>query len=112
MEGAYFSNHYSAESPNPVTKKFVVDYRRKYGVDSDGLAAAGFDAAGILLTAIERAPELTPKAIRNELARVADYAGATGTITIDGERNANKDVFVVKISGGSYRLVKLFPKAP
>jgi len=112
MNGAYFSNHYSAESPNPATKKFVEDYLAKYGVPSDGLAAAGYDAAGILVTAIERASELTPKAIRAEIAKITDYAGATGTISINAERNADKDVFVVQIAGPTYKFIKMFPKAP
>ena len=110
VEGGYFSNHYSAESPNPATVKFVRDYKAKYGVDSDGLAAAGYDAAGILLTAIERAKEPTAKAIRAEIAKIKDYPGATGNITINSERNADKDVFIVRIKGESYKLVKMFPK--
>ena len=110
MEGSYFTNHYSAESTNPATQKFVRDYRAKYGVSSDGLAAAGYDAAGILLAAIERAPDLTPKSIRAELARTTDYPGATGTISINADRNADKDVFVVKIVGDTYKFVKMFRK--
>lgn len=111
LEGAYYANHYSAESPSPVTQKFIRDYRKAYGVQADGLAAAGYDAAAILLDAIERAPTLTPKAIRDELARTVDFNGATGRITINKDRNADKDIFIVKVAGNAVKFVKVFAKS-
>ena len=110
LEGAYYANHYSDESTSPVTQKFIAEYKSKYGVHADGLAAAGYDAAGILVDAMERASELTPKAIRDELARTTDFNGATGRISINAERNADKDVFVVKVSGNATKFVKVFAK--
>lgn len=33
--GSYFANHFWAGSDDPLVKKFVADYRAKYGVDPD-----------------------------------------------------------------------------
>ena len=107
-EGAYFTNFYSAQNPSPATARFLEAFRTKYGFESDNLAAAGYDATGILLDAIARANELTPAAVREQIARTKNYAGATGRITINAGGNADKDVFVVQIKGESYKFIKVF----
>jgi branched-chain amino acid transport system substrate-binding protein len=107
VEGAYFSNHYASESPNPATQDFIKKYKEKYNESPDGLSAAGYDAAMILIAAIERAPTPTPEAIRNELAKTTGFDGATGKITINSERNADKDAFIVKVEGKALKFVTL-----
>ena len=108
LEGGYFSTHYALENPNAATQEFVKNFRQKYQVGPDGLAAAGFDAAGVLLAAMRRAPDLKPSSIRDEIARTTEYDGATGRITINHERNADKDVFVVKIVGKDLKFTKVY----
>ena len=44
-----------------ATQEFIRKYKAKFNETPDGLAAAGYDAAGVLIDAMERAPELTPK---------------------------------------------------
>lgn len=107
VDGSYFSNHYATESPVPATQQFIKDYKAKYGETPDGLAAAGYDAARILLDAMEKAPELTPSAIRDQLAKTVDFDGATGKITINSERNADKEAFIVKVEGGGLKFITL-----
>lgn len=107
VNGAYFSNHYASESPNPATQKFIKDYKAKFNQSPDGLSAAGYDAAMILLNAMEKAADLSPEAIRAQLASTKDFEGATGKITINGERNADKDAFIVKVEGKALKFVTL-----
>lgn len=107
IEGSYFSNHYASESPVVATQEFIKDYKAKYNEAPDGLAAAGFDAAQILLKAIESAPALTPQAIRDELAKTKDFPGATGKISINSERNADKEAFIVKVEGKNLKFITL-----
>lgn len=108
VEGAYFSTHYSTESPNPATQAFIKGYKEKYNNETpDGLAASGYDAAQILLKAIEAAPDLTPEAIRVQLANVAGFEGATGKITINKERNAEKAAFIVQTQGKALKFITM-----
>jgi branched-chain amino acid transport system substrate-binding protein len=107
IEGGYFSNHYSSESNNPATVDFIKAYKAKYNEVPDGLAASGYDAARILIQALEKVPELTPAAIRDELARTKNFDGATGKITINSERNAEKDAFIVKVEGKNMKFITL-----
>jgi len=105
INGNYFSNHYTTESTDPAVQDFIKRYKTKYGKTPDGLAALGYDAARILIEAMERAPEISPKAIRDEIAKTKDFAGVTGKITINEQRNAVKPAVVVKVDGNNNRYV-------
>ena len=105
INGSYFSNHYSPESTDPVVVEFIKKYKEKYGQVADGLAALGYDAANVLIAAMERAPEMTPAAIRAEIAKTKDFPGVTGKITLDEKRNATKPAVVVKVDGTMNRYV-------
>lgn len=107
VEGAYFSNHYASESPVPSTQEFIKKFKEKYNETPDGLAAAGYDAAMMLIAAMERAPEITSKAIRDELSKTKAFDGATGKITMNSDRNADKDAFIVKVEGKTLKFITL-----
>ncbi len=97
LEGAYFTNHYAPDVPWPNSKKFLESFRTKYKHDPSSLAAQGYDAAAVLFDAMKRAPEVTPEEIRKALAATKDFPGATGTLSMDANRNANKPIVVVQI---------------
>lgn len=105
IEGAYFSNHYSTESPNPATQEFIKAYKEKYGETPDGLAAAGYDAARVLIAALEKVDKITPENIRDAIAQTEDFKGATGKITIDENRNADKEAFIVQVKDGGLKFI-------
>jgi branched-chain amino acid transport system substrate-binding protein len=100
IEGSYYSNHYAHEDPRPEVQNFVTKYKAKYGSVPDGLAALGYDAAGVLFAAMERAPSLDGKTLASAINATTDYQGVTGKITIDPQRNARKSAVVVQMKGG------------
>lgn len=102
LNGCYFSNHYSVDDPSPAVQKFVADYKAKYGNTPDALAALGYDAARILADAIKRANSTDGPKLRDALAATKGFAGVTGTITIDAERNAVKPVVLLKVQDGKF----------
>lgn len=106
INGNYFSNHYTTESTDPIVVDFIKRFKERYnGETPDGLAALGYDAARVLIEAMERASEMSPKAIRDEIAKTKDFPGVTGKITIDSQRNATKPAVVVKVDGAVNRFV-------
>lgn len=102
LNGCYFSNHYSVDDPAPAVQKFVSDYKAKYGVTPDALAALGYDAARILADAVRRANSSDGSKVRDALAQTKDFPGVTGSITIDADRNAVKPVVMLKIQNGKF----------
>lgn len=100
IEGGYYSNHYAVQEARPEVQQFVSAYQAKYGQVPDGLAALGYDAARVLVAAMRRAPSLGGKDLAAAIASTKDFAGVTGNITIDAERNAQKPAVVVELKGG------------
>jgi branched-chain amino acid transport system substrate-binding protein len=106
VNGSYFSNHYSVDDPSPRIQKFVADYKKKYGIVPDGLAAMGYDAAKVLFDAMGRAGSADAAKVRDALAATKDYQAVTGNITIDKDRNAVKPAVVLKIANGKFEYVE------
>ena len=106
INGGYFSNHYTTESTEPAVVEFIKKYKERFGGSTpDSMAALGYDAANILFAAMDRSVTVTSKNIRDEIAKTKDFAGVTGKITIDANRNANKPAVVVKVDGTVNRFV-------
>lgn len=103
VEGAYFTNHYSAEDPSPAVQAFVGDYRRAYGVDPDSIAALSYDAARLIADAMHRAGSAEGKRVRDALAGTRDFPGVSGRITMDADRNPVKPAVILKVEGGRFR---------
>lgn len=97
LVGDFYSSHFSARDPAPRVRRFVEEYVRFYGSEPDAFAAASYDAARIMISAIERAPSLDHAAIRDSLAATADFPGVTGDVTFDVNRNALKPVVLIRI---------------
>ncbi len=80
--------------------KFVNDYKARYNIIPDALAATAYDAARIMFDAIKRANSLDGKTIRDALAATKDFPGVTGKVTFNENRDAVKPIVMVKIQPG------------
>ena len=67
------------------------------------MAAQGYDAAKLLFDAMGRAPEPTREAIKDAIKATKGFQGATGTLTIDKDHNANKPIVIVQIRGKQFK---------
>jgi branched-chain amino acid transport system substrate-binding protein len=100
LDGCYFSNHYSPESTDPKVREFVRKYQAKFKHTPDALATLGYDAAGVLVAALKRSKSLNGSDLKDAITQTRAYAGVTGSISLDADRNAVKPAVVLKISGG------------
>jgi len=114
LEGCYFVDHSALDVKDPVVKKFVDAYRDDYKADPDALGAAGYDAAGVLLTAMKAAgkpadgdynSDAYRAKLRDAIAATKGYKGATGLISLDENRDAKKSAVVLQIKGSNYKNV-------
>jgi branched-chain amino acid transport system substrate-binding protein len=98
LNGAFMSNHYSVDDPSPRIQNFATAYRQRYnGTTPDAIAALGYDAMKVLADAITRAGTTDGARLRDAIAQTANFAGVTGNITINSERNAVKPAVVLEI---------------
>lgn len=95
--GSYFVNHFAKESQNPLSQKFVADYKKKYGSDPDALAALAYEAAMIVVDGIKRAGSADPKAIRDAIEKT-DLDTITGKIKYDSNRNPVKSAVILEVT--------------
>ena len=102
VEGYYFSTHYAADSDDPHVQEFVRRFQTRYGATPDAMAALGYDTAGILADALKRAGSTDGEKLRDAIAATQGFAGVTGKISIDANRNARKDAVVLQIKGGKF----------
>jgi len=107
LEGCYFSNHYSTENKDPRVQQFVTAYKAKFsGREPDAMAALGYDVARIFADAVKRAGDTDPARLRDAIAGTKDFAGVTGTITLDEKRNATKPAVVLEVKGKAFKFVE------
>lgn len=101
LNGSYYSNHYSTEASDPATQEFIKKFKERYNETPDSMAALGYDAAKVLMEAMARTTELTPENLRNEIAKTAKFQGATGLISLNADRNADKSAVVLQVEPGN-----------
>ena len=83
-------------SDEPAWTGFVNKYKDRFGVSPNFLAAVGYDSLRILHKAIIGANVPSREAARDELLKVKDFAGATGTTSFT-TRDADKKLHILTI---------------
>lgn len=98
LNGAYISTHYSIDDPSPAIQAFVESYKQRYGnLLPDAHAALAYDAARLLFDAIARVGSTDSDKLREAMAQTKNFAGVTGVISMDADRNAVKPAVVLKL---------------
>ncbi|MGC9771324.1 ABC transporter substrate-binding protein [Fervidobacterium islandicum] len=104
VEGLYFTTHYVPEAATTkLAKDFVEAFKKQYGTMPAMNAALGYDAYMLIVDAIERAKSKDPVKINTAIRSTKGFQGVSGTITIDENGNAIKDVIIVKVQNGQFK---------
>lgn len=120
LDGCFYSNHWSLDSPDPRLQEFLRKYEERYEGDPDSLGGLAYDAANVLFAALEKLFAEDPKTfaalgsskagtperrtatgkLRDLIAQTKNFAGVTGIITLDANRDASKPAVVIGVEGG------------
>ncbi len=120
LNGAYYSNHFAADNPDPRLQAFLKAFKDKFGKEPDAIAGLAYDAANVLMQSLTTLSTQDPAAfaalgsskagtperkaaqakLRDLIAATKGFAGVTGNITLDAQRNATKPAVVLEIKGG------------
>jgi branched-chain amino acid transport system substrate-binding protein len=107
VEGAYYATGFTADNSAPQVRDFVRRFRERWNQETpDSTAALGYDAMMLYADAIRRAGTTEGPALRDAIAATRDFAGVTGRITIDRERNATKSAVMMKVTAGRMEFVE------
>lgn len=109
LTNLYYTDHYAGNESSDTARQFSRAYYEKYGVLPDGYAALGYDAFMMTAAAISRCQSGDPTEVAKELVKTIDYQGATGTISLDANHDATKDVFILTFKDGQPSLAATIP---
>lgn len=109
IEGAFFLTGFTDESDDPMVQEFIANFTAAVGSSPNMFGAQAYDAAMILINAIEGAiaegyhptevDGFRASIIRHMAA--TDLTGVTGHITFDEFNNPQKTAFIIQVVDGS-----------
>lgn len=100
LNNVFYTSHFSALDKNPTVTAFIDNYKAKYGEEPNQFAALGYDLAMFLANGIKRAGSTDTTAIKDALAATEDFAGITGSFSMDENHNPVKVVVIVGLKDG------------
>ena len=97
----YYVSGYSAKAlANETTTKFIAAYQAKYKSEPSMFDALAYDAVYMVKQAAEDTKAKTSVDVKDGLAKLKGFKGATGDITVDKDHNPVKDAVFVKLENG------------
>lgn len=100
LEGTYYTTNLYKTSDDPDAPQFIDAYTAMFSSAPDGVAASGYDALYLLKIAIETTHLTDPVAIRDALAGITDYSGATLISHYSKGRQPIKSAGILAIRNG------------
>ncbi|WP_156927102.1 ABC transporter substrate-binding protein [Azospirillum halopraeferens] len=102
--GLRLTSNFLPNSPDPDVRHFVEEWKaRSNGAEPGQFPAQAYDAVRIMIAAAERAhPDVTRRSLRDELAKTTDFPGVTGKTTFDADREPQKVLAKVEVTGGQF----------
>ncbi len=105
-DNGFYSNHYDAGDTRPIVQDWLKKYGAAYnGKVPDALATLGYDAANLLIAAIQKAGTTDPAKVAEALAGIS-WEGVSGKITFDAQHNPIKSAAVIGVAGGKKTFVE------
>ena len=106
-DNAPLENTYYCTNFDPDATAFISAYEAVFENPANGIAASGYDAMKILAIAVEAAGSTDSVAIRDAIAAITDYKGATSISRFDENRHPDKSVGVFQILNGQTQPYKV-----
>jgi hypothetical protein len=90
---AIYVDGFFAGSSLPATRAFTEAYRKAFGADPTILEASAHDAVKMARQVLEQGQATTREALRQGLAALRGFKGATGEISFSPRRTPEKELF-------------------
>ena len=100
LTNVFYTAHFSAKSTDADVQAFIKAYKEKYNTTPDSFSALAYDAAQLLMKAIEKAGSTDAQAIKKALAESTDFDGVTGTFTMGKDHTPVKSTVVIEYQNG------------
>lgn len=101
IEGAAFAAAFSPEDPSPIAQDFVKRYKEKFNANPNSNAVLAYEAAQIVLKAVQDAEKLDGPSIRDAMYKIKDLQVPSGSISFDENRNPVKSAVIMMYKDGT-----------
>ncbi len=95
----YVSGYFTKTALSDKATQFIEAYKKKYGSEPNMFAALAYDSVYMIAEAAKGAK--TSIDIADNLAKLSQFDGVTGTMTIDKDHNPIKTALMVKMENGA-----------
>ena len=107
VEGSFYCSGYSTEDDTPMVQEFLEAFVDKYGHEPNMFSAQGYDAAMILVAALEEAEQTGYEQGSDDYRtaiidamKATDLECVTGHVTYDKYNNPIKSAVIIEIKDG------------
>jgi branched-chain amino acid transport system substrate-binding protein len=104
VDGLIFTGHFDISlAATAMATQFLNRFSAVTGKKADVHAVLGADSYLVLIDAIERAKSLRGYKIRHALAHTSGFQGISGTISIENDGNAKKNIVFMQVKDGTFQ---------
>ena len=106
LNDVYYTNHYSPMDTSQEVVEFREAFNEKFNKEPGAFHALGYDLGYFFADAVERAGEVSPEKIKYAMAATLDFAGITGTLSMDEFHSPIKAVTILELVDGQPTFLK------
>lgn len=100
---AFAVSHFSPDDPSERTIEFRNRFKEKYGEEPSPLAALGYDSIYLVHDAAIRSTASSDLSLKDAINSTEGLKLITGTLTLDENRNPEKDAFIMKVQSDGFQ---------
>jgi branched-chain amino acid transport system substrate-binding protein len=100
----YFTTHMAMSTDNPLVAKFIDAYKAEYGIPPENaFAGLGYDSVNLMADAMNKATDLSSKAINDAIFTITAFTGVTGNADFSNKSRApDKEVTIIAVKDGQF----------
>lgn len=102
-EGVMITTSLDRDTTDPVMRKFIDDYKKRYNVGAEMVAASTHTAVNVLAEAIRKVGIDDAAKLRDAIGATKNMPSASGTITFNSSREVYKAAQIQIIKGGEFK---------
>lgn len=102
-EGVIITTSLDRDTTDPTMRKFIDDYKKRFNVGAEMVAASTHTAVNVLAEAIRKVGIDDPAKLRDAIAATKNLPSAVGTITFNNSREVYKAAQIQVIKGGEFK---------